>query len=259
MKEDIMQYLDHIEKEYQVKVLYACESGSRSWGFPSINSDYDVRFIYIHQKEWYLTLDKNKDVIEFPIEGNLDINGWELTKALRLFRQSNPTLLEWLQSNTVYEQSDFFKSNLKEMIQMTFNPRGCFYHYFTMANNLFKNSFQKEEIKIKEYFYVLRAILACSWIERYATMPSNDFHFLVEELISENFVKKEIKKLLQKKMQGDESQNEPQVAIIQEYIQTELVRLGIRSSSIPSRQLKERDLTLYLDELFRETLNEYSI
>jgi uncharacterized protein len=95
MKQKIIEEIKKIEGTYKVKVLYACESGSRAWGFPSKNSDYDVRFIYIHEEDWYLSIDQKRDVIELPINDLLDINGWELTKALRLFRKSNPPLLEW--------------------------------------------------------------------------------------------------------------------------------------------------------------------
>lgn len=109
MKEIIISKLKEIENEYQVKILYAVESGSRAWGFPSKDSDYDVRFIYIHQPQWYLSIDPQgigakRDVIEVPINDLLDISGWEITKALRLFRKSNPPLLEWLRSNIIYDQ-----------------------------------------------------------------------------------------------------------------------------------------------------------
>lgn len=92
MKAIIQKRLLEIEEKYKVKILYAVESGSRAWGFPSKDSDYDVRFIYIHQPEWYLAIDpqgigSKRDVIEEPINDLLDISGWEITKALRLFRK----------------------------------------------------------------------------------------------------------------------------------------------------------------------------
>ncbi|MFM7592353.1 MAG: DNA polymerase beta superfamily protein, partial [Isosphaeraceae bacterium] len=98
----IREKLDEIEIEERVQILYACESGSRAWGFPSIDSDYDVRFIYIRQSLDYLCLDEPRDVIERPIVGDLDINGWDLRKTLKLFYKSNPTLMEWLLSPIVY-------------------------------------------------------------------------------------------------------------------------------------------------------------
>ncbi|GAE44672.1 DNA polymerase beta superfamily protein [Mesobacillus boroniphilus] len=66
MKDHIMTVLSQIEKEYEVKILYACDAGSRALGFASGDSDYDIRFIYIHKKDWYLSIDQHRDVIEIP-------------------------------------------------------------------------------------------------------------------------------------------------------------------------------------------------
>ena len=96
--------LERIERERGVCVIYACESGSRAWGFESSDSDYDVRFIYVHPTEWYLRVVSGSDTIERPIEGLLDVSGWDLKKALQLLRKSNPPLLEWLQSPIVYHE-----------------------------------------------------------------------------------------------------------------------------------------------------------
>jgi len=103
----ILQCLQDIEARHRVTVLFACESGSRGWGFASPDSDYDVRFIYVNRLDWYLTVEPGRDVIEQPISGDLDVNGWDLRKTLQLLRQSNPTLLEWLRSPIVYlEEAD---------------------------------------------------------------------------------------------------------------------------------------------------------
>ncbi|MDP3839821.1 MAG: nucleotidyltransferase domain-containing protein, partial [Methylococcales bacterium] len=100
IRAEIERRLSAIETDFGVRILFACESGSRAWGFASDDSDYDVRFIYIHPADWYLTVDleDRRDVIETPIDDVWDINGWELRKALKLFSKSNPPLLEWLQS-----------------------------------------------------------------------------------------------------------------------------------------------------------------
>src|SRR6478609_457570 len=94
--------LARLEAEQNVRVLYACESGSRAWGFASRDSDYDVRFLYVHRRDWYLSVEDRRDVIEKPIAEDLDVSGWELRKALRLLRKSNPPLHEWLKSPIVY-------------------------------------------------------------------------------------------------------------------------------------------------------------
>src|SRR4030095_590913 len=100
--ESIRHKLADIERAEDVRILFAVESGSRAWGFPSPDSDYDVRFLYVHKADWYLSIDPRRDVIELPIEGEFDINGWDLRKALQLLIKSNPVLLEWLRSPVLY-------------------------------------------------------------------------------------------------------------------------------------------------------------
>ena len=107
MEKLICSKLHEIEKENNVKILLAVESGSRAWGFASPDSDYDVRFIYVRPKEDYLRLENVRDVIELPIDDVLDINGWDLQKTLRLLYKSNPTLFEWFSSPIVYLETDF--------------------------------------------------------------------------------------------------------------------------------------------------------
>lgn len=102
MHSEIMNKLESIEQEHGIKILYAVESGSRGWGFASQDSDYDVRFLYIHPTDWYLSIEERKDHIEYPINDLLDINGWDIKKAFLLFKKSNPPLLEWLSSPIVY-------------------------------------------------------------------------------------------------------------------------------------------------------------
>lgn len=96
MRETIIAELRKIERDHRVHILFAIESGSRAWGFPSPDSDYDARFIYVHEPDWYLSLTTGRDVIELPISGLLDINGWDIRKALNLLLKPNPVMLEWL-------------------------------------------------------------------------------------------------------------------------------------------------------------------
>ncbi len=110
MRAEIMENLRAIETRHDVTVLFACESGSRGWGFASPDSDYDVCFIYVNRLPWYLTVMPRRDVIEVPISGDLDVNGWDLRKALGLMRESNPTLLEWLRSPIVYRDAAFSRA-----------------------------------------------------------------------------------------------------------------------------------------------------
>ncbi|GIN68877.1 hypothetical protein J41TS2_42980 [Bacillus sonorensis] len=243
----------NIENMNHVKILFAVESGSRAWGFPSQDSDYDVRFIYVHQKDWYLSIDAKRDVIERPIHESLDISGWELTKALRLFRKSNPPLLEWLSSEMVYYEAFSLAEKMRKLRQRVFSPPACMHHYLNMASGNVRRELQREQVKIKKYFYVLRPLLACKWIETRQTVPPIEIRVLMDELLEDGRLKTEILKLLERKKQGQEFQLEPQHPVLLEFIKNEMKRLQpAAKASKPNTE----DLTPLLDRLFRETLDE---
>ncbi len=138
VRQQIEVELQRIEQEEGVNILSACESGSRAWGFPSKDSDYDVRYIYIRPVEWYLSIFEKRDVIERPISDMLDINGWDLKKALNLFRKSNPPLLEWLQSPIVYLENGSVAEQIRRVSPLTFSPRSCMHHYLHMAKGNYR-------------------------------------------------------------------------------------------------------------------------
>ncbi|MCS7053215.1 MAG: nucleotidyltransferase domain-containing protein [Ignavibacterium sp.] len=159
--EKILDKLSHLQSTEDIKILFACESGSRAWGFPSEDSDYDVRFIYIRKPEFYLSIDHQKDVIEHKIEDNLDLSGWDIKKALTLFKKSNPPLLEWLNSPIIYFKDETFYKNLIELLPIYFSPKSCMFHYLSMAENNILTYLNGEQVIRKKYFYALRPILAC--------------------------------------------------------------------------------------------------
>lgn len=133
MRDRILESLSAIERDHGCTILLAVESGSRAWGFASQDSDYDVRFIYARPRDWYLSIaEHRRDVIELPIVDELDVNGWDLRKALRLFRKSNPPLLEWLTSPIVYRETPTAQ-RMRELIPQYYSPRASFYHYLHMG------------------------------------------------------------------------------------------------------------------------------
>ena len=153
MNKLIAEKLAQIEYEENVRILYAVESGSRAWGFPSSDSDYDVRFIYVRKPEYYLKLEKTRDVIELPINDMLDINGWDLNKTLRLLHSSNPTLFEWMSSPIVYRQTEF-SDRLNPILDKYFSCKSGLHHYFSMAEGNYRNYLKTDMVKFKKYFYV---------------------------------------------------------------------------------------------------------
>lgn len=173
MKTTIQDKLKHIEQEHKVKILYACESGSRAWGFPSPDSDYDVRFVYAKSMDSYLSIRNEKDFMDFPLDEELDINGWDLKKTLELIYKSNSVPFEWLQSPIVYHGDKVFSDELWALCQSYFCPRTNINHYLGIARSAME-SLEGDEIGIKKLFYVIRPLLSALWcLEKKSIAPMN--------------------------------------------------------------------------------------
>ncbi len=223
-----MESLSEIEKSENVTVLYACESGSRAWGFASADSDYDVRFIYLHPPSWYLSvnLESRRDVIERPIEDLLDISGWDLRKALKLFRKSNPPLLEWLGSPIVYREELMTASRLRKLSESYYSPSASGYHYLHMAKKNYREYLKGDIVWRKKYFYVLRPLLAIKWLEAgYGVVPT-EFETLLKKLVPPGGLRDAIAQLINEKAEGGELDRGPRVPEISDFIITELDRLA---------------------------------
>jgi uncharacterized protein len=147
----IQAKLTELETSRGVRVLFACESGSRAWGFASPDSDYDVRFIYTGPAASYLTVHAARDVIEEPVNAELDVSGWDLRKALGLLAKSNPPLLEWLDSPIVYRQDEAFVARFRALATAWFDPRASGHHYANMARNNYREHMRGETVKLKKY------------------------------------------------------------------------------------------------------------
>lgn len=201
----IAEQLRIIEQKNNVKILLAVESGSRAWGFESKNSDWDVRFIYVHKPQWYFTVEPQRDVIEI-MDGDLDLVGWELRKALALLKRNNPSLLEWINSPIVYYADKEFVSHIRSVAAQFFNPIASMYHYNRMYTKHDEHYLQREGCSMKRFLYYLRGILACKWIEANETLPPVEFEKLVEATATVDDVrmKANIAVLVQLKKNGKE-------------------------------------------------------
>ncbi|TVY01906.1 nucleotidyltransferase domain-containing protein [Paenibacillus cremeus] len=255
VKETILEELRRIEQEEQVRVLYACEAGSRAYGLASEESDYDVRFLYVHPVEWYLSIWDKRDVIERRISDTLDISGWDLRKALSLFRKSNPPLLEWLQSPIPYYEAYSAAERVRQLSPLTFAPQSCTYHYLHMAERNYRDFLSTgEQIRTKKYFYVLRPIFSCMWIETRNEMPPLDFDRLVDELVpAHSELRAAIKRLVERKKAGDEFDTEPRVNVLNQFLEEQIAHFKQSAAQLPSAPPGQE---ARLDELFRETLRE---
>ena len=171
IEELIVMKIREIEEKENIKVLHAVESGSRAWGFASPDSDYDVRFIYVRNKNFYLSLRENKDFIDWELNEVLDINGWDLKKALKHFHKSNATLFEWSNSPIVYYTTDEWKKLYERTASKYFSCKSALYHYYGTANKNYHEYLCDDMVNYKKYFYVLRPILACKWIDEKKCPP----------------------------------------------------------------------------------------
>lgn len=252
IERDIAHTLDAVERGYDVRVLYACESGSRAWGFASEDSDYDARFLYVNRPNWYLAVDleEKRDVIELPIEGVLDVNGWDLRKALRLFQKSNPPLMEWLGSPIVYREVGPLADRLRQLAADFYYPTKCSYHYLRMAQTNYRQYLKGPDVWMKKYFYVLRPLLAVLWIERDLGVVPTEFASLVEALVSDAKLRAAIDELVDKKRSGLEKDTGARIEPISRFIDAELARLGM----VKFEKLKSTGDSQVLNQLFRDVL-----
>ena len=252
MRTRIQTELKRIEHAEDLRVLYAVESGSRAWGFASPDSDWDVRFIYIRRPEWYLSVQPRRDVVEVEADGDLDVSGWDLKKALVLFAKSNPPLLEWLRSPLIYEESSSAACRLRELSAQYFSARRCMYHYLHMAQGNYREYLNGEQVRLKKYFYVLRPVLACRWIEAHGTMPPMEFSALVADQLPAA-VLPHVESLLKRKRDGGELSVGPRVREINEFLDSETSRLNVDGVLDGLQSAPDLDS---LDTVFRSVLNE---
>ena len=248
----VPEVLADIEDKERVRVCLAVESGSRAWGFPSTDSDYDVRFIYAHHPDWYLSIEDGRDVIERPLSGMVDASGWDIRKALRLFRKSNPPLFEWLQCPIVYLERSSLAERLRELLPRVFSPEASFFHYLHMAGGNLREYLHGEVVWRKKYLYVLRPLLAMRWIEGGHGPVPIEFGRLLNATVTDVALRQAIDRLVAEKLAGHELDNGPRIQVISDFIEQEMARFE-------AREVDRRENTPPVDELnllFRRTLQE---
>lgn len=226
----ISSELDELETSEDIRVLFAVESGSRAWGFASPDSDYDVRFVYARKPAWYMRLDKIRDVIEWKLDDVLDISGWDIQKALRLMRESNPSLMEWLSSPIFYRP--LADEKLSVLADKSFDPVKSCHHYLSMAKGNVREHLEGDTVKLKKYFYVIRPILAARHVLAQRTQPPMLFDDLVDEYLDERLVPT-VQELLDMKRSSDETLYIPRCEELNAWIYDSLEKLEGRVHDLP--------------------------
>lgn len=246
MERKILEKLAALEREKDIEILFAVESGSRAWGFASPDSDYDIRFVYKHKKEWYLNLWETKDTIEFMTEDDLDGSGWDIRKALRLLAKSNASFTGWLFSPIVYRANETFLKELKNLANENFNPIAGFHHFHSM-NKGFEETLGTDKMTLKSFFYTIRTALCANWIAKKHTIPPVYFKEMYE-LIDESYRFKLDKLILLKSKRIEKSSEKVDETLI------DLVRSIIEENNSLKDTLSNKKAT---KEVFNELFLRY--
>ena len=258
VRRDILDRLGAIESEEGVAVLYACESGSRAWGFASPDSDYDVRFVYARARDWYLSFDveRRRDVIERPIVDDIDCSGWDLRKALYLFTRTNGALIEWLNSPIRYVERGGFAAALRRLVPEHFNSTALCYHYSHMARGNAREYLFEGRVRLKKNFYVLRALLAIRHIERGLGVPPVRFEALMDAVAPAG-IRPEIERLLERKRATSELGTGKPIPALGRFIGEELERHRDAFSGQGRPDLLDsEELRARLNCVFREAVGD---
>jgi len=234
MEEIIQEKLRELETQNNIRILMAIESGSRAWGFHSPDSDYDVRFIYAHHEDWYLSIREQADVIELPINAVLDINGWDIRKALRLLAKHNSVLYEWIQSPIFYRSEKDFANEFFSVAQNSFSPIATMHHYLSMSKKYFEECTSGEKVKLKKYLYCLRTTLAGQWIARNKTAPPMELKKLLPLIANEKELLSTIDRLLELKSRMDESYLHPKEPVLEAFLKKGIWECEAVALSLPA-------------------------
>jgi len=248
----IQQELQKIEQQERVRILYACESGSRAWGIASHDSDYDVRFLYVRPQSAYLRLDLPRDVIERPIVNDLDINGWDIFKALRLLRKSNPPLLEWLLSPIIYQENSPAIAQLRTIASHFSSSVILYYHYSRMASRNYHEYIQRDEVILKKYLYVLRPLITLLFVEQKKSLPPTNFLETMAQVEFSDEIRTHIHELIARKQAGDELGRGAPNPQLNMFIEEQLDKWHAQTLEVQ----KQPDMTDKLEEVLVRILAE---
>ncbi|MEM9840872.1 MAG: nucleotidyltransferase domain-containing protein [Pseudomonadota bacterium] len=255
MRQEIEAVLGTIERDHDVEILFAIESGSRAWGFPSPDSDYDVRFVYRRPLDWYLSIEPGRDVIELPISGDLDVNGWDVQKALGLMLKANPVLLEWLSSPIKYRWNASVATQLTDLAGLAAYGTKCRHHYLRLAERQWDRNIEgQSEVNLKRYFYCVRPAMALRWLRlRPGAPPPMNFDALAEGIDLAPELIGKLKELLVLKSRTKELGDGLRIPVIDTFVTSEMEQArGLLDSSAPITP----DLRVRANDLFRTLVKE---
>jgi len=248
MTPEILKKLKEVEEKRGIEILLAVESGSRAWGFASPDSDYDIRFIYRHEKDWYLSPWDKDETIEFMTEDDLDGSGWDLRKTFHLLHKSNAALLSWFYSPIIYLKNEKFYELFKPLADECFSPIAVSYHYLSMSKK-YLEACRSDEVKLKSYFYCLRTALTGKWILEKGTVPPVLFSELL--VLVNASTKMKIENLIALKATKDESYYHPNDWELFGFLE-EMVKINEEGARLLKGGNADKNK---MERVFREILN----
>jgi len=249
--QEIKINLINIQIRENIKTLFAVESGSRAWGFPSPDSDYDVRFVYVRPRDWYLSIEPGRDVIELPLEGDMDINGWDLKKALGLLLKPNPVLLEWLTSPVKYIWNEGACSELLALAKKVTHGHACLHHYLSLGSRQWTTYVDdKDQVNLKKYLYAVRPAMAIRWLRMYPELiPPMNFYDLKQAINLTPELEELLDNLLEQKSLSKELGEAPRIKPIDEFITSEF---NWAETAIKKSRPVRPDLSEEANDIFRK-------
>lgn len=239
MKTKIIEKLKELEEEYGIKIIMAVESGSRAWGMASKDSDYDVRFVYTYPIEKYLSIFGAKDSINRVFEDiNADFVGFDVRKFVSMLSASNPTVIEWLNSDILYygEQNKVFK----EWANLKFNAISLFHHYKSMCKQNYKEYIeQNKKVTLKKYLYVMRGLVNASWVFEKNCLPKIKLEDTAKGHILPQKILATVLDIIENKKAQREMDVEQRIPYLDKFIEAFL-----ESKSEPQKRTYERPYAL---------------
>ena len=250
MKKEIINHINKLEVEKDITILLATESGSRAWGCPSPDSDYDIRIIFKRKTADYLRINEQPDSLDYFHGELLDINGWDIKKTFRLIKKSNVTPFEWAQSPIIYKEVDNFRQVIFELCKAYFNPKHAINHYRGIAKNSYADITKESNIKLKKLFYVLRPIMAAKWIASKNEIPPMDIPNLIS-IINNNEIIAKINSLLEIKKDCNEDYIHTLSPLLSDFIKEEINILTDLKVVDKDHEIPNSD---QLNKVFRELI-----
>jgi len=228
--------LDRIADEHRVFLPLAIESGSRAWGFSSLDSDYDCRFVYVRRAVDHITPWVVHDVIELPLEGDLDANGWDLGKALRLLLKGNAVIVEWLCSPVIYRGQAWFRDGFLEFARHAASRAAIGRHYLHLGERQRRVYFgDGTNVPQKKIFYALRPAAVLRWLRLHPFEAVAPMHFptLMAECDPPSQLRSEILDLMERKAVTRELGAAPLSRAVADFIDSEfgLARGGFETDT----------------------------